>query len=334
LAVTTILLCSQLCGCGSGGGSGGGSDSVSASDPGLPQLTTPSPTTAQHEISSINAFTAESTQGPNFATAQYIEASSADLVGDGKTDNTAALKILLGDGNRTIHIPAGDYVSGKIYIPSNTVLLLDSGVILQNSGQLGPEDSFINIAASTNVYVSGYGAKVLGDRDVYPPGEQRHGVLITESDNVVIDGLESSNNAGDGFTISAPEVPPQGQYSENIVLNDCLASNNRRQGLSIVSARNVYVVNCQFQYTQGTAPEFGIDLEPDFPDQLLDHIIILQPFTLANHGGGIAIYLENLNANSYPVDIEILDHRSESESPPLATTGSPYVPGTIQYTAD
>src|SRR6185437_6554240 len=108
----------------------------------------------------------------------------------------------------------------KVYIPSNTVLLLDSGVIFQNSGQLGPEDSFINIADATNVYISGYGAKVLGDRDAYPPGEQRHGVLITESDNVVIDGLEAGDNAVDGFTISAPEEPPQGQFSQNIVMND------------------------------------------------------------------------------------------------------------------
>jgi polygalacturonase len=318
LAVAIAVLSSQLSGCNG------------SSDPPLPQLTTPDASTAQHEISDINTLASESIRGPNFATAQYLDAASAGLVGDGKTDNTAALLTLLGNGNRTIHIPAGDYVIGKIFVPSNTALLLDSGVILRNSGQLGPQEAFINILGVTNVYISGYGAKVLGERDLYPPGEQRHGVFIDGSSNVVIDGLESSDNAGDGFTIGGPE----GQHSENVVLNACLASNNRRQGLSVITARNVYVVNCQFQYTQGTAPEFGIDLEPDYPSDLLDNIRILQPFTLANRGGGIAIYLENLNANSYPIDVEILDHRSESEWPPLATSGSPYVPGTIQYTAD
>jgi Right handed beta helix region len=320
LATATAILCTQLCGCNSGGGSGG--------DPPLPQLTTPSPTTAQHEISSINALASNSTNGPNFATAQYIDASSAGLVGDGKTDNTAAFQNLLGSGNRTIHIPAGDYVTGKLEIPPNTALLLDSGVILQDSGKLGSQERLINIE-TTNVYISGYGAKVLGDRNAYPPGEQRHGVFIWNADNVVIDGLESSNHAGDGFCIGGDTGHP----SQNIVLNACLASNNRRQGMSIISARNMYVVNCQFQYTQGTAPEFGIDLEPDYPSDFLDQIKILQPFTLANHGGGIAIELENLNANSYPIDIEILNHLSESESPRFATGGSPYAPGIIQYTA-
>jgi len=238
-----------------------------------------------------------------------------------------ALEKLLGSGNRTIHIPAGDYVTGKLQIPPNTALLLEAGVILQDSGQLGAQDRLINIE-TTNVYISGYGAKVLGARNAYPPGEQRHGVFISGANNVVIDGLESSNNAGDGFFIGGSPAPP----SQNIVLSDCVASNNRRQGLSIVNARNVYVVNCQFQYTQGTAPEFGIDLEPDYPTDYLDQIRILQPLTLANHGGGIAIFLENLNANSYPIDVEILNHMSQSESPPFTTLGSPYAPGTIQYT--
>lgn len=315
LAVAFALLCTQLCGCGGG------------NDPPLPQVSTPDASTAEEETAYSNALVNESTASPNFATAQYIDASSAGLVGDGKTDNTAVLQSLLGSGNRTIHIPAGTYVTGRLVIPSNTALILDNGVTLQDSGQLGAQDRLITIW-STNVYISGYGAKVLGDRDVYPPGEQRHGVYISGANNVVIYGLESSNNAGDGFYIGGAPEPP----SQNIVLNDCLASNNRRQGLSIVSARNVYVVDCKFQYTQGTAPEFGIDLEPDLPTQFLDQIRILRPFTLANHGGGIAIYLENLNANSYPIDIEILDHLSQSESPPFATSGSPYVPGTIQYT--
>jgi hypothetical protein len=309
------LLCSQLLGCNSGG------------DPPLPQLSTPNANTVQHETSSIDAFTSEATGGPNFATAQYIDASSAGLVGDGKTDNTAVLQGLLGSGNRTIHIPAGDYVTGKLEIPPNTALLLDNGVILQDSGQLGPEDRLINLE-NTNIYISGNGAEVLGDRNAYPPGEQRHGVFINGANNVVIDGLQSSNNAGDGFYIGGDP----GQPSQNIVLSACLASNNRRQGLSIVSARNVYVVNCEFEYTQGTAPQRGIDLEPDYPTQFLDHIEILQPLTLENRGGGIAIYLENLGANSYPIDIEILNHVSESESPVFTTSGSPYAPGTIQYT--
>ena len=320
MAVAIGLVCSQLCGCNGSGNNG--------NDPPLPQLSTPDASTVQHESSDIDAFTSESTRGPTFATAQYIEASSAGLVGDGKTDNTVALQALLGSGNRTIHIPAGDYVTGKLEIPSNTALMLDNGVVLRDSGHLGPEDRLINIE-STNVYISGYGAEVLGDRDIYPPGEQRHGVFIYDANNVVIDGLQSSNNAGDGFVIDGDAS----QASQNILLNACLASNNRRQGLSIVSARDVYVVNCQFQYTQGTAPQRGIDLEPDYSTQFLDHIEILQPLTLANEGGGISIYLENLNANSYPIDIEILDHQSESESPAFTTSGSPYAPGNIQYTA-
>ena len=157
----------------------------------MPQLSTSDPTTVQHEISSINAFAGESTQGPNFAIAQYIDASSAGLIGDGKTDNTAVLQSLLGEGNRTIHIPAGDYLTGHLDIPSNTALLLDSGVILRNADT--SQASLINIE-TTNVYISGYGAKITEDRDAYAyaPDQVRYGVLIVGAQNVVIDGLESS----------------------------------------------------------------------------------------------------------------------------------------------
>lgn len=121
--------------------------------PPLTQLTTPDLTTVQHEISSINSFAGESIRDPNFVTAQHIDASSAGLVG--KTDNTAVLPHLLGGGNRTIHIPASDYVTGKLEIPANTALLADSGVILQDSGHLGPDDRLLNMVQATNVYIGG-----------------------------------------------------------------------------------------------------------------------------------------------------------------------------------
>src|SRR5687768_12673132 len=48
-----------------------------------------------------------------FQTAETIDGLSYGLLGDGVTDNTAAFQRALAQGNRTIHVPAGDYVSGK-----------------------------------------------------------------------------------------------------------------------------------------------------------------------------------------------------------------------------
>ena len=248
-------------------------------------------------------------------------------MGDGVTDNTITFRALLGTGDRTIHISAGVYLTGKLDIPSNTIINLDSGVTIEDNGQLGPEDRLVNIEGK-NVYIKGAGARVISNRSYYISSEQRHGIFIYGATNVTIYGLESSNNSGDGFYIGGP----QGQPSQEIVLENCLASNNRRQGLSITSARNVKVVDCEFEDTNGTAPQFGIDLEPNYPTDSLSNIVLLRPFTDANVGGGIQICLTKLDASSPEPTIDIENHLSENESPAFRTVGLSNVISQISYT--
>jgi hypothetical protein len=249
-------------------------------------------------------------------TAEEVDASSYGVVGDGTTDNSAALRRLLAGGNRTIHVRAGDYVTGSLFVEPNTVLMLEPGVILRDSGNLGPKERLLNVRSTHHVKIVGWGARLVAERANYTTGEQRHGVLIFGSQHVMIEGLESSGHGGDGFYIGGPTGAP----STDVVLRGCKAGNNRRQGLSITSARRIYVVDCEFADTNGTAPEFGIDLEPNYPTDLLDDINFLRVETLGNRGGGIAIYLHMLDATSAPTVITIAEHRSASEAPAIRMT--------------
>jgi hypothetical protein len=277
-----------------------------------PSVATPKGADLAAEISRADGAVQSALATQKFASSPRLEGITYGLVGDAKTDNTGALRKLLGDGNRTIHIATGDYVTGSLRIPGNTVLLLDRGVRLRDSGHLGPNDRLINIF-DDNVVMRGPGARIIANRQDYTTGEQRHGVMIYGASNVVIDGVESSGHGGDGFYIGSPagKTPPH-----NIVLSHCLASNNRRQGLSITSGKEVIVADCTFQYTSGAAPQFGIDVEPDQPKGALDHIVLLRPTTRGNHSGGISLYLDALNGTDTPVDIQVLGHVSRDE--PLA----------------
>jgi hypothetical protein len=145
----------------------------------------------------------------------------------------------------------------------------------------------------------------------------------------MIEGLESTGHGGDGFYVGGPPNAP----SHDIILAGCLASDNRRQGLSITSARRVYVVDCEFDKTNGTAPQFGVDLEPNLPTDFLNEIRLLRPHTFSNVGGGIGIYLDKLNAASPMVDIQILEHLSEAEAPKFITHGPSDVHAQIQYSS-
>jgi hypothetical protein len=234
------------------------------------------------------------------------------LVGDGVTDNTDAFRQMFASPGRSIQIHEGDYVTGPFTIPGNTLLVLDPGVTIRDSGQLGAEERVMSIRGD-DVHIVGYGARVIANRADYTTGEQRHGVFIWSVHRVVIEGLESSGHGGDGFYIGGLSGNP----STDITIQGCRADNNRRQGISITSARRVYVADCELMNTNGTAPEFGVDLEPNEPVDVLDHIVLLRPQTMFNQGGGIMIALDKLNSTSEPVDIVVIDHKSEGEQPAL-----------------
>jgi hypothetical protein len=172
------------------------------------------------------------------------------------------------------------------------------------------------------------GARVISDRARYTSGEWRHGVYIFGAERVRIEGLESSGHGGDGFYIGGPP----GKASSDVMLIGCNADNNRRQGLSITSAQHVRVIDCEFTNTAGTAPQFGIDLEPNDPPDMLNDILILRAQTRNNSGGGIMIWLKGLvGGPTKPVDVTIIDHFSEAESPHLYTNVPLGLSVTLRY---
>jgi hypothetical protein len=62
---------------------------------------------------------------------------------------------------------------------------------------------------------------------------------------------------GDGFYVSD---------ASNVTFCGVTADRNRRQGLSVIKADGLVVLNSVFQNTRGTRPGAGIDFEPDDRD--------------------------------------------------------------------
>lgn len=272
------------------------------------------------------AEAATSTDDFQFETAETIDALSYGLVGDGVTDNTVVFRGLLAGGNRTIHVPPGDYVTGVLEFDSNTVLILEPGVTLRDAGQLGLGERLLNIRTE-KVHIRGWGARVVASRASYTTGEQRHGVYIYGADHVLIEGLESSNHGGDGIYIGGPKSKP----STDVMLTGCRADNNRRQGLSITSARRVRVIDCEFINTSGTAPEYGIDLEPNYAVNVLDQITLLRPYTRGNRGGDIMINLHAQDSTSERIDVSIIDHSADADPPQFYIYVREGVDATLRY---
>jgi parallel beta-helix repeat protein len=67
---------------------------------------------------------------------------------------------------------------------------------------------------------------------------------------------------GDGVLVGTTSGWRKFTPVSNITLNRVTATNSRRQGLTITGANQVYVVNSDFNGSNGTAPQAGIDIEP------------------------------------------------------------------------
>lgn len=211
---------------------------------------------------------------------------------------------------KALQIPATatPYNVGPLTIPSNTTIVLDPGATILARPGFGSSDKLINIVGVSNVKIQGNGAVFQMRKSDYTSGEYRHCLDIEGSSRVEVSGISCNSSGGDGAYIG----PGSGMYSSDISITDSTFSDNRRQGMSIISGVNVTVTRCTFKGTTGTEPSAGIDIEPNRASDQLQNILIQDSTTTENAGNGVAIDVRNLTAASVPVSIQINRHTSSS----------------------
>ena len=216
---------------------------------------------------------------PNISTAMF-----KDLSYDNSLQDVFAL---LNDGvDNTLVIEKGDYwvkaeknAIAPLNVGSNNTIVIDGNI------RLRPNDlqrSYaLRVIDATNVMISGTGS-VVGEKDQHlgEDGEWGMGIYIANSSNVVVDGLSVSNCWGDCITTTST--------CSDVIIRNCTLSNARRQGISICGGRNVTVKNCLITDISGTAPEYGIDIEPDGGKAASN--IILDGVEVRRCKGGIMTY--------------------------------------------
>lgn len=228
-------------------------------------------------------------------------------------DSTAALQAAIDSHARKLLVPfmGRPWIVRPLRLRSNQEIVLDPGVvILAKKGEFrGGGDSLFTATGESNITILGYGATLrMHKRDYqnppYEKAEWRMGIALHGCRNVRIEGLRVESTGGDGFYVDGGGGRPA---SEGVTIRNCVARDNHRQGISVISAVNLLVENCVFSRTSGTAPEAGIDLEPDTPEQRLVNCVIRNCRFENNHGHQILIYLKQLNRSSEPVSIRFVN---------------------------
>ena len=96
-------------------------------------------------------------------------------------------------------------------------------------------------------------------------GECGYGVSCIGASDIYIENVTSKLCWGDGFNFQGKEVDGKWQTNNNIIMENCHAYQNRRQGISIELIDGFLAIDCSFNNTgevQATEPMCGLDIEP------------------------------------------------------------------------
>ncbi|TWT07047.1 hypothetical protein FQV26_04330 [Planococcus sp. CPCC 101016] len=241
---------------------------------------------------------------------QTVNVMDFGAKGNNLTDDTKAFQDAINfqskAGGGTVKVPEGIYLintNNSVVLKSNITLDFEKNSILKAIANDRDHYEVIRIIDVENVKILGE-LKIQGDRDYHlgETGEWGFGISIRGAKNITIENPHISNCWGDGIYIGSSL---EAKFSENIQILNPTLINNRRQGISIISAKNLEIVNANISNTSGTLPESGIDIEPNTPEELLQNIRITNLTTKDNAQYGFKIFLRNLKLSENPVSIEV-----------------------------
>lgn len=204
--------------------------------------------------------------------------------GDGKTDDTEAINQAIAATNssdintKKVFIPNGIYMikahvpdfakdrnylrdEGGIQMVDGVDLILDKNATLSAIPNNADQSVIVRMYDVKNVSLSG--GNILGDVDghIGNTGEWGYGIALSGATNVKIKDVHISKCWGDGINIQIVG-DEGGRPSKNVTIDGIVATNNRRQGMSVEGVDGLLVNNSEFSNTSGTAPECGVDIEP------------------------------------------------------------------------
>ncbi len=226
--------------------------------------------------------------------------------GDSATDNTIAIQAAFTAGaNKKIVIPAGKYMINAlkgVFPPANTTIEFAKGAEFDVIPNSSVNYNCINIRNVNNVTL--INPVIIGDRIGHTgtKGEWGMGIFIGgASKSIKLINPKVSNCWGDGIYVDG---------GSDIYIENMFCDNNRRQGMSIISVTGLLVKGALVTNSNGTPPQSGIDIEPDYDTDVLDNISLLNVTTKNNKlGYGVTINLNSFTTLNKDINITIENHK-------------------------
>ncbi len=237
----------------------------------------------------------------------------ASTFGWNATNATTAFVNAIKSANDTIVIDLQE--SDWMISPTSFDKLKNKTIVFENGVNLvARPGAFSSIFdASLMVFYEAYNVKIIGygatfrmqkaEYIAYNNSQHRHCISLISCSNVSIYGLKLMDSGGDGIIVASYNGQAYQRYCENVLLKDLWCDNNYRQGISVISAQHLRVENCWFTNTNGTAPQAGVDIEPNKPFERLIDIVFEKCRFTGNVGGGIKVIPISMDSTTLPMDI-------------------------------
>lgn len=210
-------------------------------------------------------------------------------VGDGVTDDTDAINACLAANrnvifSKTYKIKADknnyngsstpDRYTYGVSVPSGRTLLFGGGAKLVCQTSNAAYSAVLCLYGTSDVSI--IGATIEGDRatNTLTTGEWGHGIVCRAANNVIIRDCTIYNCFGDGIVIGTSTATDENAIGSDICVENCKIYNNRRQGITIGGGKNITIKDCEIYEINGTAPQAGIDIEPNQATTEVSNVLI------------------------------------------------------------
>ena len=237
------------------------------------------------------------------------------------TDFTTSLNALIQkvslSGGGTVSIPDGQFlvdVTVGITLLDNIELRLGKNTILKALPHNSPNHQILRIHDVNNVTISG-GGMIDGSKSQNSAtmGEWGMGVSIRGADNIHVSDLKVKDTWGDGFYIGRT---PNRAFSSRVTLERVGSDGARRNGLSVISVKELDVNDSTFDNSFTVEPKCGVDIEPNYADEFIQGVRFKNIKTSGNNIG-INVFLFPLIGTKSLVTVDIngwTDRNSKRES--------------------
>lgn len=263
------------------------------------------------------------------------DVASAAWWGFDERDSTAFLQAAIRSRARKLIVPnlGKPWLVQPLLLESNQEIVFEDGVVVmaREGAFRGRGDSLLTARDGENITLRGPGGSLVMRKQDYrkPPYEKaewRHCLSLRGCRNIRVQGLRLAASGGDGVYIG--RGTGHRIHGQNITIKDVTCEDHYRQGISVITAENLLIEGCTLRGTEGTAPQAGIDFEPNQSDEHLANCVVRNCVIEHNAGYGILLYLGSLRAESDPISIAVDQcHVRDNGQGALAILGAKHADG-------